>query len=94
MKTKIILFWIVLSYICSNVKNSSGAAVVHTTTAAVDHNDHATTEHMDTEHAVDYYANIDLRLENVLNHYYPGLTHEQVATYAANISVNLFYFFF
>ena len=46
-----------------------------------------TTEYIEATSAEDYFANVDPRLTNVANTFYPGLTNQQIALYTANITV-------
>jgi hypothetical protein len=46
-----------------------------------------TTEYIEATSAEDYFANVDPRLTNVMNTFYPGLTNQQIALYTANITV-------
>ena len=72
------------NYTISNTTSIiSNTTTIITTTVIIA----TTTEYIEATSAEDYFANVDPRLTNVMNTFYPGLTNQQIALYTANITV-------
>lgn len=72
------------NYTISNTTSIiSNTTTIITTTVIIA----TTTEYIEATFAEDYFANVDPRLTNVMNTFYPGLTNQQIALYTANITV-------
>jgi hypothetical protein len=72
------------NYTMSNTTSTiSNTTTIITTTVIIE----TTTEYIEATYAEDYFANVDPRLTNVVNTFYPGLTNQQIASYTANITV-------